>query len=217
MSHEYTKELVNWQKLLKMINMTNCWLSAVFVDFQYTPWHKTEVHFNGLVQQCPPCLETVRTPLQFLRSFFRECLDELANFITRLDDGTIIFRDPDTFTYAPLSFRPNAVMRTPILQSWGVSTVQKCNTCDEYNPAASSCLISQRFPCPSCCEFQQRFKKSSKCFDRRTRRARCPRCDPKADAVFIFSICLFVLFFILFLWHSTTMRGQSQGFMGCRP
>lgn len=181
--------------MLKMINKTNCWLSAVFVDFQFTPWRKTEVYFNGLVQQCPACLETVRTPMQFLSSFFRECLDELANFIVRLIYRSIVIpsypiRDADTFTYAPSSIQLSVVTRTPILRAVGGSTIQKCNTCDEY--------ISQRFPCPSCFEFQQRFKKSSKCFDRRTARARCPRCDPEAEAVFFFSICLFVLFFILF-------------------
>ncbi|XP_044164438.1 uncharacterized protein LOC122948544 [Acropora millepora] len=85
---------------------------------RFTPCHKTEVHFNGLVQQCPPCLETVRTPVQFPRSFFRECLDELANFIVRLDLGTIVVPDPDTFTYTSLSFWPNVGMRTPILRAY---------------------------------------------------------------------------------------------------
>ena len=148
--------------------------------------------------------------MQFLGSFFRECLDELANFIVRLNNRTIVIpsypiRDADTFTCAP-SIRLSVVTRTPILRAVGGSTIQKCNTCDEYNPAASSCFISQRFPCPSCFEFQQRFKKSSKCFDRRTTRARCPRCDPKADAVFFRFICFIYFLFVLFILFYGTVR-----------
>ncbi|XP_044164264.1 uncharacterized protein LOC114965636 isoform X2 [Acropora millepora] len=153
---------------------------------RFTPWHKTEVHFNGLVQQCPPCLETVRTPVQFLRSFFRGCLDELANMIARLHEATISIRslascDADTFIYPPLSFRPNVVMRTPILQTLGTSTVQKCNTCYENSTVASSCLIYPR-----------------EMFDRRTRRERCTRCDPKPEVVVFVLFGYLFFFFILF-------------------
>ena len=193
--------------MLKMINKTSCWLSAVFVDFQFTPWHKTEVHFNRLVQQCPPCLETVITPVQFLRSFFRGCLDELANMIARLHEVTISIRslascDADTFTYPPLSFRPNVVMRTPILQTLGTSTVQKCNTCYENSTVASSCLIYPR-----------------EMFDRLTRRERCTRCDPKAEVVFfLLFACLFfsllLFFFILFNVIVKQWEAKTRGLCG---
>ena len=188
--------------MLKMINKTSCWLSAVFVDFQFTPWHKTEVHFNGLVQQCPPCLETVRTPVQFLRSIFQECRDELANFIARLHEVTISIRslaicDADTVIYPPLSFPPNVVMRTPILQTLGTSTVQKCNTCYENSTVARSCFI-----CPR------------EMFDRRTRRERCTRCDPKPEVVFLVLFAYLFFIFILFNGIVKQWEAKTRGLCG---
>ena len=156
-----------------MINKTHCWLRAVFVDFQCTPWHKTEAHFNGHVQKCPHCLETVRTPMQFHHSHFPECLDKPANFARRQLQATIEcpvcqtscpIHDTDTFANWPSSFRRNRVVEAPTLEA---RTEQQCNVCINNNPAATYCLNCRHFLCLSCFKFHQRCETSWKCFCRR--------------------------------------------------
>ena len=197
--HEYTKELFNWQKTLKMINKTNCWLLAVFVDFQFTPWHKIEVLFNGNVQQCPLCLGTVRTPMHSLDSFFLECLDKLVSFPSRQLQATIkcpLCRtsfpvpDADTFDNLPSSFRRDQLVEAPILEA---STKEKCDTCGWNNPTVIYCSVCQRVLCPTCFKFDQRFKKSSKCFDRRTTRARITRRDREINYAHLFILYIYLI------------------------
>ena len=202
--------------MLKMINKTHCWLLAVFVDFQCTPWRKTEVHFNGLVQQCPLCLETIRTPMQFLHSHFPECQEKPANFARRQLQQTIKcpvcqtscpIPDTDTFANLPSSFRHNQVVEAPILEA---STEQRCNTCSKNNPAASYCLDCRRFLCLSCSKFHQRCETSSKCFGRRIACPRSTGFDPRTDPVLLvlnFMLCSFLLFKHTFQRWEAKARG----------
>ncbi|XP_044164240.1 uncharacterized protein LOC122948426 isoform X2 [Acropora millepora] len=166
-----------------------------------TPWHKTAVHFNVLVQQCPLCLETIRTPIQFLHSHFPECLDKPANFARRQLQPTTkcpvcqpSFPDIDTFANLPSSFRHNQVVEAPILEA---STEQKCNTCSKNNPAASYCLDCRRFLCLSCFKFHQHCKTSSKCFGPQIACARSTGFDPRTHPVLLvlnLMLCSFLLF-----------------------
>ena len=203
--------------MLKMINKTHCWLLAVFVDFQCTPWHKTAVHFNVLVQQCPLCLETIRTPMQFLHSHFPECLDKPANFARRQLQPTIkcpvcqtSFPIPDTDTFAnlPSSFRRNRVAEAPILEA---SSEQKCNTCSKNNPAASYCLDCRRFLCLSCFKFHQSCGTSSKCFGRRIAGTRSTGFDPKIESVLIVLNLLFGSAFLFFKLILQRWEAKARG------
>lgn len=206
MSHEYTKELFNWQKMLKMINKTHRWLLAVFVEFQCTPWHKTEAHFNGLVQKCARCLDTARTHMQFLDPPFPECPDKLANFARRQLQPTMkcpvcqtsfSITDTDTFAELSSSFHRNRVVEAPTPEA---STEQRCNTCSNNNPAASYCLDCRHLLCQSCFEFYRRCETSSECFGRRISRTRSTEFVPRPDPV------LLGFNFILKIFGITTLR-----------
>ena len=118
--------------------------------------------------ECPLCLETVKNPktLPCLHSFCLECLDELASFARRQLQATIkcpvcqtSFPIPDTDTFAtlPSSFHLNRLVDVLALEDGTVQT-QKCNTCDENNPATSYCFVCQSFLCASCFQYHQRFK-----------------------------------------------------------
>ena len=118
--------------------------------------------------ECPLCLETVKNPktLPCLHSFCLECLDELASFARRQLQATIkcpvcqtSFPIPDTDTFAtlPSSFHLNRLVDVLALEDGTVQT-QKCNSCDENNPATSYCFVCQSFLCASCFQYHQRFK-----------------------------------------------------------
>ncbi|XP_015776739.1 PREDICTED: E3 ubiquitin-protein ligase TRIM71-like [Acropora digitifera] len=118
--------------------------------------------------ECPLCLDTVKNPktLPCLHSFCLECLDELANFARRQLQTTIkcpvcqtSFPIPDTDTFAnlPSSFHLNRLVDVLALQDSSVQA-QKCNTCDDNNPATSYCFVCQTFMCASCFQSHQRFK-----------------------------------------------------------
>ena len=118
--------------------------------------------------ECPLCLDTVKNPktLPCLHSFCLECLDKLANFARRQLQTTIkcpvcqtSFPIPDTDTFAnlPSSFHLNRLVDVLALEESGVQA-QKCNTCDDNNPATSYCFVCQTFMCASCFQSHQRFK-----------------------------------------------------------
>ena len=118
--------------------------------------------------ECPLCLETVKNPktLPCLHSFCLECLDKLANFARRQLQTTIncpvcqaSFSIPDTDTFAnlPSSFHINRLVDVLALHDSTVQ-VQKCNSCDENNPATSYCFVCQSFMCASCFQSHQRLK-----------------------------------------------------------
>ena len=118
--------------------------------------------------ECPLCLDTLKSPktLPCLHSFCLECLDELANFARRQLQTTIkcpvcqtSFPIPDTDTFAdlPSSFHLNRLVDVLALEDSRVKA-QKCNACDENNPATSYCFICQSFMCASCFQSHQRFK-----------------------------------------------------------
>ena len=118
--------------------------------------------------ECPLCLETVRNPktLPCLHSFCLECLDKLANFARRQLQTTIkcpvcqtLFPIPDTDTFAnlPSSFHLNRLVDVFALED-GTVQAQKCNSCDENNPATSYCFVCQSFMCASCFQSHQRIK-----------------------------------------------------------
>ena len=118
--------------------------------------------------ECPLCLETVKNPktLPCLHSFCLECLDKLANFARRQLQTTIkcpvgqtSFPIPDTDTFAnlPSSFHLNRLVDVLALEDSRVKS-QKCNACDENNPATSYCFVCQSFMCASCFPYHQRFK-----------------------------------------------------------
>ena len=101
-----------------------------------------------------------------LHSFCLECLDELANFARRQLQTTIkcpvcqtSFPIPDTNTIAnlPSSFHLNRLVDVLALEESDVQA-QKCNTCDDNNPATSYCFVCQTFMCASCFQSHQRFK-----------------------------------------------------------
>ena len=118
--------------------------------------------------ECPLCLETVKNPktLPCLHSFCLECLDKLANFARRQLQTTIkcpvcqtSFPIPETDTFAnlPSSFHLNRLVDVLALADSSVN-VQKCNSCDDNNPATSYCFVCQAFMCASCFQSHQRFK-----------------------------------------------------------
>ena len=118
--------------------------------------------------ECPLCLDTVKNPktLPCLHSFCLECLDKLANFARRQLQTTIkcpvgqtSFPIPDTDTFAnlPSSFHLNRLVDVLALEDSSVQA-QKCDSCDENNPATSYCFVCQSFMCASCFQYHQRFK-----------------------------------------------------------
>ncbi|XP_015762189.1 PREDICTED: E3 ubiquitin-protein ligase TRIM71-like [Acropora digitifera] len=118
--------------------------------------------------ECPLCLDTVKNPktLPCLHSFCLECLDKLANFARRHPHVTIKcpecktsfpIPDADTFANLPSSFYVNRLVDVLALEDSSVKA-QKCNTCDENNPATSYCFVCQTFMCASCFQSHQRFK-----------------------------------------------------------
>ena len=138
----------------------------------------TLLDFNMDVQQlfkilkkeaeCPLCLETVKNPktLPCLHSFCLGCLDELASFARRQLQTTIKcpvcqtsfpIPDKDTFVNLPSSFHLNRLVDVLTLEDSTAQT-QKCNSCDENNPATSYCFACQSFMCASCLQSHQRLK-----------------------------------------------------------
>ena len=126
--------------------------------------------FNSLKKEaeCPLCLETIKNPktLPCLHSFCLECLDELASFARRQLQTTIKcpvcqasfpIPDTDTFTSLPSSFHLNRLVDVLALED-GIVQTQKCNTCNDNNPATSYCFVCQSFLCASCFQCHQRFK-----------------------------------------------------------
>ena len=118
--------------------------------------------------ECPLCLETVKNPrtLPCLHSFCLECLDKLADFARRQLQTTIKcpvcqtsfpIPDTDTFAHFPSSFHLNRLVDVLALED-GTVQAQKCNSCDENNPATSYCFVCQSFMCASCFQCHQRFK-----------------------------------------------------------
>ena len=118
--------------------------------------------------ECPLCLETVKNPktLPCLHSFCLECLDKLANFARRQLQTSVkcpvcqaLFPIPDTNTFAnlPSSFHLNRLVDVLALHDSTVQ-VQKCNSCDENNPATSYCFVCHSFMCESCFQAHQRLK-----------------------------------------------------------
>ncbi|XP_074612224.1 E3 ubiquitin-protein ligase TRIM71-like [Acropora palmata] len=118
--------------------------------------------------ECPLCLDTVKNPktLPCLPSFCLECLDKLANFARTQLQTTIkcpicqtSFPIPDTDTFAnlPSSFHLNRLVDVLALEDSSVQA-QKCNSCDENNPATSYCFVCQTFMCAPCFQSHQRFK-----------------------------------------------------------
>ena len=118
--------------------------------------------------ECPLCLDTVKNPktLPCLHSFCLECLDKLANFTRRQLQTSIecpvcqaSFPIPDTNTFAnlPSSFHLNRLVDVLALHDSTIH-VQKCNSCDENNPATSYCFVCQGFMCESCLQSHQRLK-----------------------------------------------------------
>ena len=118
--------------------------------------------------ECPLCLETVKNPktLPCLHSFCLECLDKLANFARKqlqtsikcpVCQASFPIPDSDTFANFPSSFHLNRLVDVLALED-GTVQIQKCNTCDENNPATSYCFVCQSFMCASCFQSHQRFK-----------------------------------------------------------
>ena len=118
--------------------------------------------------ECPLCLDTVKNPktLPCLHSFCLECLDELANFARRRLQTTIKYpvcqtsfpiTDSNTFANLPSSFHLNRLVDVLALEDSSVQA-QRCNTCDDNNPATSYCFVCQTFMCASCFQSHQRFK-----------------------------------------------------------
>ncbi|XP_044164212.1 E3 ubiquitin-protein ligase TRIM71-like [Acropora millepora] len=118
--------------------------------------------------ECPLCLDTVKNPktLPCLHSFCLECLDKLANFARRqlqtsikcpVCQASFPIPDTDTFANLPSSFHLNRLVDVLALHDSTVQ-VQKCNSCDENNPATSYCFVCQSFMCESCFQSHQRLK-----------------------------------------------------------
>ena len=118
--------------------------------------------------ECPMCLEIVKNPktLPCLHSFCLECLDKLANFARRQLQTTIkcpvcqtSFPIPETDTFAnlPSSFHLNRLVDSLALEN-GSLQAQKCNNCDENNPATIYCFVCQSFMCATCFQSHQRIK-----------------------------------------------------------
>ena len=118
--------------------------------------------------ECPLCLDTVKNPktLPCLHSFCLQCLDKLTNFARRQLQTSVkcpvcqaSFPIPDTNTFAnlPSSFHLNRLVDVLALHDSTVQ-VQKCNSCDENNPATSYCFVCQSFMCESCFQAHQRLK-----------------------------------------------------------
>ena len=118
--------------------------------------------------ECPLCLETVKNPktLPCLHSFCLECLDKLATFARRqlqtsikcpVCQASFSIPDTDTFANLPSSFHLNRLVDVLALEN-STLEAQKCNSCDENNPATSYCFVCQSFMCKSCFQYHQRFK-----------------------------------------------------------
>ena len=116
--------------------------------------------------ECSLCLETVKNPrtLPCLHSFCLECLDKLAKFARRQLQTTIkcpvcqtSFPIPDTFANLPSSFHLSRLVDVLALED-GTVQAQKCNSCDDNNPATSYCFVCQSFLCALCFQSHQRFK-----------------------------------------------------------
>ena len=118
--------------------------------------------------ECPLCLDTVKNPktLPCLHSFCLECLDKLANFARRqlqtavkcpVCQTSFPIPDTDTFANLPSSFHLNRLVDVLALED-GTVQAQKCNSCDENNPATSYCFVCQSFLCASCFQSHQRLK-----------------------------------------------------------
>lgn len=192
--------------MLKIINKTHCWLLVVFVDFQCTPCHKTEAHFNGHVQQWPLGVETVRRLMQVLLLFFLECLDKLEKFVRRLLHAIIRcpLCDPShpmsrkyAFANQPSSFRRKRAKEAPTPEA---ITEQKCKNCSENNPAVTYCSDCQRFLCQSCFKFHQRCETLSRCYDQRITRIRLrgrkPELEPNPVLLLFYLVSCFVYYLI---------------------
>ena len=153
--------------------------------------------------------------MQFLHSFFLvEWLDKLVNSPSRQLQATIkcpVCRtsfpvpDTDTFDNLPSSFRRDRLVEAPIL---GASTEEKCDTCGWNNPAVIYCSVCQRVLCPPCFKFHQRFKKSSKCFDRRSTGARNTRRDRETNCVHLF-ILIFIYLIIFSLYAMALDKSEK--------
>ena len=118
--------------------------------------------------ECPLCLDTVKKPktLPCLHSFCLECLDKLGNVARTQLQTTIkcpVCQTPfpiphtDNFTNLPSSFYLNRLVDVLAVKYSSVKA-QKCNSCDENNPATSYCFVCQTFMCASCVQSHQRFK-----------------------------------------------------------
>ncbi|XP_029201172.2 E3 ubiquitin-protein ligase TRIM71-like [Acropora millepora] len=118
--------------------------------------------------ECPLCLDTVKNPktLPCLHSFCLECLDKVGNVARTQLQTTIkcpVCQTPfpiphtDTFTNFPSSFYLNRLLDVLAVKDSSIKA-QKCNSCDDNNPATSYCFVCQTFMCDSCVQSHQRFK-----------------------------------------------------------
>ena len=161
----------NWNRNTR-VPRNLCDVTLKHTHFSVLPGFIMDVQqlFKSLKKEaeCPLCLETVKNPktLPCLHSFCLECLDKLANFARRQLQTTIkcpvgqtSFPIPDTDTFAnlPSSFHLNRLVDVLALEDGSVQA-QKCDSCDENNPATSYCFVCQSFMCASCFQSHQRFK-----------------------------------------------------------
>ena len=71
--------------------------------------------------------------------------------------GNFPIPDTNTFANLPSSFHLNRLVDVLALHDSTVQ-VQKCNSCDENNPATSYCFVCMSFMCESCFQAHQRLK-----------------------------------------------------------